>query len=228
MKKLFTLFCLGLIFYSSIYAQTITVAPTSFELNFTADGQEATHSTITNNSTTGRTLRWIRYVNDAPAAWTTTVCDLNNCYSASTATMAFYLDAGASGLLDVTLTPHDVAGTGTYEIFVYDVNDSANVNGMVTIAADIESATGISDPAESGISIFPIPAKDMLTIGFDPAKNINRIEVYNVVGQKLKTAPVTPGSKSVVVPVSDLKKGVYFVRVYGNGKEIVTKTFTKE
>jgi hypothetical protein len=83
-------------------------------------------------------------------------------------------------------------------------------------------------PAESGISIFPIPAKDMLTIGFDPSKNINRMKFTMLSDRKLKTASVTPGSKSVAVPVSDLKKGVYFVRVYGNGKEILTKTFTKE
>jgi hypothetical protein len=229
MKRLFTFSLVVLLFTLSLRAQTISIDPASFQLHFSATDQEATHSTVYNNSGVTRTLRWVRIIGESnPAQWTSTVCDLNNCYASGTSTMDFVLNGNSNGLMDVTVTPHDIAGVGSYTIYVYDIDDSANVNATLNIDVVAEGTTGIIDPVDGDVSIYPIPAKDVLNVGFTVAENVNRVEVYNVVGQKLKSVNIASGLKGVAVPVSDLKKGVYFVRVYSNGKELITKTFTKE
>lgn len=229
MKKYFTLSLILLVFTFGLRAQTVTIDPASFEIHISATDQDATHSTVYNNSAISRTLRWIRVAEATnPSQWTSTVCDLNNCYSATTSSMQFVLGPNSNGLLDVTVNPNDYGGQGGYTILVYDINDSINTNAFVNIDVVAEGTTGISDPVEGGITIFPIPAKDVLNVNFQGVKNVSSVEVYNVVGQKMKSVNVIAGSKGATVPVSDLKKGVYFIRVYSGGNDVVTKTFTKE
>jgi hypothetical protein len=228
MKRFFTLFAAILIAFFSSRAQTITIEPASHQLHFNADDLEAAHSTVFNNSTATRTMRWVRVTEGTPAEWTSTVCDLNNCYNNSTSTMDFVMQPQSSGLLEVTVYANDMSGTGAYTIYVYDVNDSANANAMMDIEVLVESVTGIEDPADGEISIYPIPAKNVLNVDFNAAQKITSIEIYNVVGQKIKVVNVATGVKTVAIPVSEMKKGVYFVRLYSNGSEVMTKTFSKD
>lgn len=227
MKKLFTISLILLSFVVISKAQNVTIDPNDVDLNISIDAYGDANATVYNNSTTARTFRWIRIV-DAPSSWTSTVCDKNNCYSNNTNTQDFVLNAGANGLLKLTVNPQMVSGEGEYQVLVFDLNDSAATNAVLNVHASAQNLTGISNPAIAGVSIYPIPAKDILNINFDGLKNVNAISIYNVVGQKLKTVNVYAGSKSVAVPVSELKKGVYFLRVYSNNKEALTKTFTKE
>ncbi|MBK9732131.1 MAG: T9SS type A sorting domain-containing protein [Chitinophagaceae bacterium] len=227
MKKIATLSLILLSFVFNSRAQNVSIDPNNVDLYFTVDAYGDANATVFNNSNTARTFRWIR-VSDAPGIWTSTVCDKNNCYSSNTNSQDFVLNAGANGLLKLTVNAQMVAGEGDYQILVYDLNDSIYTNAVFTVHAVAQDMTGISDPVATGVSVYPIPAKDILNINFDAVKNVNAVSIYNVVGQKLKTVNVYTGSKSVAVPVSELKKGVYFLRVYSNNKEAVTKTFTKE
>lgn len=230
MKKLFTLSLVVVCFVFASKAQNanVNIDPYMVDLNVNSAEYGDANSTVYNTSNTARTFRWIRTNIGAPAAWTTTVCDKNNCYSTATSTQDFVLGAGASGLLRLTVNPNDVIGEATYQVLVYDINDSSNTNAIFIVNVVAYDMTGINDPVNGGVSLYPIPAKDQLTINFEGVKNVTAISIYNVVGQKLKTVNVNAGSKSVVIPVSDMKKGVYFLRVYSNNTEAVTKTFTKE
>lgn len=230
MKKLFTLslVLLALVIGSKAQNPNINIDPATIALQVEASGYGDANSTVYNTTNGTRTFRWIRTVEGAPSAWTTTVCDKNNCYSTSTSSQEFVLGAGASGLLRLTVNPNDAFGEATYQILVYDINDSSNTHAVFTVDVTVQDVTGINDPINGGVSVYPIPAKDILNVNFDGVKNVNSVAVYNVVGQKLKTYNVYAGSKTVAIPVADMKKGVYFLRVYSNSKEAITKTFTKE
>lgn len=230
MKKLFTLslVLLALVIGSKAQNPNINIDPATIALQVEASGYGDANSTVYNTTNGTRTFRWIRTVEGAPSAWTTTVCDKNNCYSTSTSSQEFVLGAGASGLLRLTVNPNDAFGEATYQILVYDINDSSNTHAVFTVDVTVQDVTGINDPINGGVSVYPIPAKDILNVNFDGVKNVNSVAVYNVVGQKLKTYNVYAGSKTVAIPVADMKKGVYFLRVYSNNKEAITKTFTKE
>jgi hypothetical protein len=230
MKKLFTLslVLLALVIGSKAQNPNINIDPATIDLQVEASGYGDANSTVYNTTNGTRTFRWIRTVEGAPSAWTTTVCDKNNCYSTSTSSQEFVLGAGASGLLRLTVNPNDAFGEATYQVLVYDVYDSTNTHAIFTVNVTVQDITGINDPINGGVSVYPIPAKDILNVNFDGVKNVNSVAVYNVVGQKLKSYNVYAGSKTVAIPVADMKKGVYFLRVYSSNKEAITKTFTKE
>lgn len=63
------------------------------------------------------------------------------------------------------------------------------------------------------ISLFPNPAKDSISIqrkkGFDSK---TQIDLYNTIGQKVKSFSVNPDELNAKYSISDLKEGIYFVR----------------
>lgn len=233
MKKLllaltFLVFAIGL---PILKAQTLTIEKEYHNVVFPASEFSDASTYLQNNSAGPIKIKWTRMVEYEPVGWTTTVCDALNCYSPSTAVapLVVTIPAGETSLLKLNLFPNEVVGVAKYYIVAYDITDSAGVNVTMTVDATAQETTGIGDAASKDvISIYPNPAKDVLTVNLDAARQISSIEIYNVVGQKMKTVNLQEGIKSVAVPVSDLKKGVYFVRVLSGDKEVATKTFSKD
>ena len=59
-------------------------------------------------------------------------------------------------------------------------------------------------------SVFPNPASDFVT--FSAIENINKVEVFNLVGQLVYTS--TPDNNKVMVNVNNLPNGVYVARMH--------------
>src|SRR4030095_14292114 len=118
------------------------------------------------------------------------------------------------------LYPNNEPGVATYRVLVWNPQDSANFNAVLTVDAVVEHPTGISDPTSPEVNLYPIPAKDVLNISFPASMNVTDVVIFNVVGQKIKSAHVENGSKATSLPVSDMKRGVYFLRLYSNGKDV--------
>lgn len=82
---------------------------------------------------------------------------------------------------------------------------------------------------ESSLKLYPVPAKDKLTVESSALKGDYSVEVYNMSGALIDiyqdNTDVTGNRK--VIDISKLAASSYFVRVSNNGK-IVTKNFTKE
>jgi len=70
------------------------------------------------------------------------------------------------------------------------------------------------------VSLYPNPATDMLNI--EMANEINSIEIYNIQGQKVRTA------NQKQINISDLAAGLYMVRIQDNDNGIATKKFVKK
>ncbi|MFI5136027.1 MAG: T9SS type A sorting domain-containing protein [Chitinophagales bacterium] len=229
MKKLFLI---GLVISFSVHGsrgQVLTIDPATQSLQMSAqDYSSDAIAYIHNNSAVSRTIKWVRYVDVQPDQWTTTVCDDNLCYSPSTSSMTVTIAGNAQGLLKLNVFPANEAGSGQNHFAANDVNDSANANALESVNVTASNQTGISTVSDAVISIYPIPAKDMLYVNLDGGRHITSMEIYNVVGQKVKTVPIQDGLKSVSVSVTDLKKGVYFLRVVSGEKEITTRTFSKD
>lgn len=78
-------------------------------------------------------------------------------------------------------------------------------------------------PQTSEVSFYPNPAKDMITFRYQSGKTLE-IVVYNVLGSKVKTF-VHTGSETNI-NISDLQKGIYFIR-FTDGNAVITRSFTK-
>ena len=75
---------------------------------------------------------------------------------------------------------------------------------------------GVAETSESDIRIWPNPTTGTLHIEAD---NINKVEIFNLLGQMVLTA-----GKVETIDLSDLEKGVYFLMVSEkNGRKSVTK-----
>lgn len=228
MKKIVLLLVIVMVNLMMGRAQVITISPPSFNLEM--DASEYTTDAlaqIQNNSNTARTIKWIRFEDAAPAPWYTSVCDNQNCYDSSKYYNTITIPANQQGLLSLNIYPFGIPGTGSYHFIVFDVNDSANANAIMTVDV-MAKPTGIGNVIDQVFSIYPNPVKDMLYMNLDVSKQITSIDIHNIVGEKLKSVRVQNGLKSVTIPVADLKKGIYFLRVLSGGKEVATMTFSKD
>ena len=68
------------------------------------------------------------------------------------------------------------------------------------------------------VAVFPNPVKDQL---FVKAENLQLVEVYNLVGQKVMS------SREAIVDMNALMEGLYFIRVVADGMTI-TKRIVKQ
>jgi len=129
---------------------------------------------------------------------------------------------GASGytfLWSTGATTEDITGLnpGVYSVVVTDANGcAASSTFVVTSTAGVSSIEAISEQ----VSVYPNPANDFVVIevnGF----NIDKVEVYDVLGQIAFSGE--PKNSKVEIITTGLEQGVYFVKIYVDGKLITKK-----
>lgn len=139
-------------------------------------------------------------------------------------------DAG-DNIYSITLTLKN--GDYNYKYFI--VTDSVpswdggewagDPNRTITIDATTTAVNdkwglilGIPSVATPTFTAYPNPVRDHLVI--DNLENAKRIEIFNVIGQKVKEVNEIYGSK-VNIQTSDLSNGIYVVSVYGENNSAV-------
>ena len=91
----------------------------------------------------------------------------------------------------------------------------------------------VSEPphAGNGFNVYPNPASDHITVKlFGDVSREFRIDIINIAGTKVYTENLSFTDKfylEKVIPVSQFKNGIYFVRVLSGDKEI-NRTFVFE
>lgn len=99
-----------------------------------------------------------------------------------------------------------------------------NLQGMVdavnhAIATD-PASIGSDWLSENGVSVFPNPAADQLTINMNEAsENVDGVVIRNLMGQVVSTSSVQ-GQQRLEIEVSSLSKGVYVIE-FQNAKSVL-------
>jgi hypothetical protein len=70
------------------------------------------------------------------------------------------------------------------------------------------------------INVYPIPAHDYLTIG--NLHQLQQVDILNLSGIPVWTKEYN-GEEEVSIPVSELKDGIYFLRIFASGKLTIHK-----
>ncbi len=127
---------------------------------------------------------------------------------------AFFIDDAADPRWDSygsTFSLHgvyDVTGVINYSYGVYRINPlPKDLNGMVYL-----HSTAVNDVSASNLNVYPNPVSDKLYI--TTQSNINKVEIYNTLGQAVKSINMSTNRASV--NVADLQPGVYMVRILTN------------
>ncbi|MCX6252281.1 MAG: T9SS type A sorting domain-containing protein [Bacteroidetes bacterium] len=85
---------------------------------------------------------------------------------------------------------------------------------------------GVGIPANNSYNVkfYPNPVTDVLY--FDNLENIQKIEIYSVIGQHVYVTE-TKNMTKISMNTSNLKSGVYFIKFYTNDKNYTTAKFVK-
>ena len=116
----------------------------------------------------------------------------------------------------VNLTPGETLYVRV--LFVYQ-----GVTGDFKICAYDPQASSLQDHQIQGFSITPNPAHDEIMISAQ--EPIQNIEIYDLTGKKVISQ--NPSALQSLINLSDLKKGVYFVKAKVNGQTSAYKLIKK-
>lgn len=103
---------------------------------------------------------------------------------------------------------------GNYSVMVVD-----DAGCIVTEPFVVSWTSGISENVYT-FSIFPNPAKDIVTVSLEGIVADN-IQVTNAIGQSIMT--INPESTVTNIDLRNFEAGIYFIKVYVDGKEFVNK-----
>lgn len=181
---------------------------------------------VTNTSTVAADsmINWSIVSFDMPSGWQFDFCDPYDCIVNLSLGFSntFKLKAGLSGPLKGQFYTKGNPGNATVKIRLAYANGSHDADTITLMAKGW--ATGLSNvKKQSEVSFFPNPAKDVITLKYQTTKAID-VTIYNVLGAKIKS--FTHSTNETSLNISDLEKGMYFIRFNDNGN-IISKSFTK-
>ncbi|MCF8257181.1 MAG: T9SS type A sorting domain-containing protein [Flavobacteriales bacterium] len=124
--------------------------------------------------------------------------------------------------------PQGQAGISSLKYCFFNVaNEADSVCSIVRFSA---SPVGINDPgatARPNISkAYPNPAANDLFIDYVVGEGVGRIDIYSMLGVKVKSLNLTGQQGRLNVNVASLPAGMYLYRLTVNGQEIQTKRFS--
>ncbi len=142
---------------------------------------------------------------------------------------AFNLVVGTDTLLQSPGGYYQKFKPGLGKIFHYiswfDSYESVELIGYIkgldtvgTVYSDEELTVSLSKPLEleQNLKLFPNPSHDYFSITFDePAKELYKIELIDINGAVLYRAEFPKGKRSSKFDISNVSKGIYFVKVQG-------------
>lgn len=122
-------------------------------------------------------------------------------------------------------------------LLVGDTFTSTDPTGKLTVRFRSDSSVGepgwqatvscasaaVDESNASNFAYYPNPTTGILNI--KAAKNIERVEIYSIVGQKVMT--VSPNAKTYEINLSSLKPGVYLVKSSVDGNVTTNKVIKK-
>jgi hypothetical protein len=93
--------------------------------------------------------------------------------------------------------------------------DTSNDTSCITVTT---STVGIEEAGIANAAVYPNPVKDKLVIEFINSNDDAVIELYDMLGKRVKTVNAGNGAQKLLVDVKDLQDGVYMWRIMSGGQ----------
>ena len=225
MKSTLSLFILLMAFSSQ--AQKIALNPAhtikNYENQDLADNalDLSTHIAVGNNTAEEIQLIWTRIVKEnCPEEWETQICDNVTCYfNTISSNVDPEIGLDAPFVLDpnevfndfiLHVKPRTVPGCCRVKVEFTTVEEPEVVLETAVFDVSVNTpncdfATSVQEIAEAKlVNVFPNPTSESFTLSNNDV--VNQIDLYNNLGQKLKTFQFENGE---YFNVTDLKAGIY-------------------
>jgi len=184
---------------------------------------------ITNATGSNLLLTWTRTDYALTTGWEGSVCDKNMCWLPTDFTKNFQLASGETAILKLQYAPNNLPGSALTKLTVAATGGSGwTTEAYYHASTDITGVTRVN--AVKDIFIYPTPVRENMYVVFNQNLRPNRVEVFNVLGQKVKSFSVQldRNATRIELQLNDLHKGTYFVRLYhDNGNSVITRQITK-
>ncbi len=108
--------------------------------------------------------------------------------------------------------------TGTFEVELLvtdDCGDQDSITKVITIQLDSRA-----DLIDAGLSIYPNPATDFVTLSFETTISNGTFELYNLNGQLIQRESLTPNTPQQQLSLQDVSEGVYLVRILEGNTQV--------
>ena len=163
--------------------------------------------------------------------WESQLCDANLCYGRNkdrcSPNKPNSLDGGATQKWSFHFFNNNVPGQGKAVLKIYSDNEFSQL--LDTLVINIDIANSINDILDSEeISVYPVPAKDVLNIKMNFKKAANaEIFMTDNLGRIVKNISSLHQKNyySSKVDVSDLKNGIYFLNIKTEEGVVTKKVF---
>ncbi|MEP7265417.1 MAG: T9SS type A sorting domain-containing protein [Bacteroidota bacterium] len=120
--------------------------------------------------------------------------------------------------------------TASGQFFRSCPDDKSNMIEPV-FAAQRTGEIGRQTDGTDEISVFPNPANEKITVSFYYAiSSIITCEIINMIGKTVYSTPIstTTGYNTSEIALTDLKSGIYFVKIKDGGNSVVKKFIIKK
>jgi hypothetical protein len=135
----------------------------------------------------------------------------------------------------ITFSPSVGTGDATITVTATPNNTNNMRLGSMSINAQNQSpvyfyqapanTTGIDNPSNTNITIYPVPVKDDLVISFPNQSDNTRFAISNLSGMELLAAQLT--GNTTKVNMSGFNPGVYVLKIY-SGDTCITRKIIKQ
>jgi len=233
------------IFYSAIavllasvinlQAQTFTFVRTSPEWVYDTNRVITSYGSVNNLTSSSIQIRLIRISNNIPFGWSSSMCDIRQCYGPGT---------------DTTDPAPYPPGANVIYVDFADTNVVRSPGmGQVTVMAERVSGPTENHTAVFGASTFPVGIRQInSTVNqfklnqnypnpFNPATRIGfsvdksdyvDLRLYDILGREVKvllSQPMNPGEYEIDFEATNLASGMYYYRLQ-SGENVAVKKMT--
>lgn len=211
MRKLYILLFL---FSLNLVNAQFTISPGSLSVTTNEVDKYTYYLSVTNTSSSSVNMWWKLIKNaDFPTGWSTTICDLNLCYTPNFNTCPpnkpNSFGPNETKICTLYLEPNGLPGSSGFHLELYTDKNYTNLATETDPNAVVLAGTNATNNiSSSDLKVFPNPTDDYFVVRND--NNVSKVGLYNIVGKEIYTLKHSPGAS---YDVANLNKGVYIVRL---------------
>ncbi|MBK6545498.1 MAG: T9SS type A sorting domain-containing protein [Saprospiraceae bacterium] len=212
---------ISLLFVQVLVAQNtrFAVSPSPNTIFFVPDMTDHNaHGKIKNKTNANINMLWTREILMLPAAWSTYVCDANNCYADFVGKCPEghpnIVKPNDSSTLDVHVFDDGNLGEAHIVMWVYEKEDTTkkfkadySFNKVVTSNREVKNIE---------TKVYPNPAYNSFSVEYNTG--LTRIELYSILGKKVTSYQA---SGKISYDISFLDDGLYFVKLIGPNEQML-------
>jgi hypothetical protein len=252
MKKIFTIIISVFVLTNFVIAQSFTITPKSSKIQGASNKNtiEANINFTNVSNILGDSIFSYEVVEATmPSTWSLSNCDPEKCLDGSGVVgfkSSFIMKntlGSNTGYFKIDFSPFKIvrdmngnpiknkegndsitertSGNGRTKIIIK--SEKTGYFDTISVEAKVWAVTVKEVKQNKEFSFYPNPAKDELMVKYF-SKESFQIEIYNILGSKVKTFNLNGGQANV--NIEELANGIYFIR-FKDDERVISKTFTK-